>query len=245
MDLEQKNWLQRLMDRMKGGKEDGSGLPAVGSDGLIVEPAGGDGDSPDRSTGLTRWAKRESALTQLQEGYERVNQLIADMQKHMAEQSQRTERMCGAIEQLARAMEEVPDISREQARTLETIAGQFEASNTTSRQLAEVVGEIPKVTRAQSDTLAGIGRRIEMMNEQSVVGNQAMEKLNAAISSVGQTGQAQADLLKQIDARANEQNQRLSEMLAGQSRRFTILVIVAIVFGLVAIAASVLILRLR
>jgi methyl-accepting chemotaxis protein len=174
-----------------------------------------------------------------------VNQLIADMQKHMAEQSQRTERMCGAIEQLARVMNDVPDISREQARTLASIAGQLEAADSASRELAEAVGEIPKVTRAQSEALTGISRRLDMMNEQSVVGNQAMEKLNTVVSSVGQSGQTQTDLLRQLDARASEQNQRLGELLDSQGRRFTILIVVVVLLALIAIAASILAVRLH
>lgn len=245
MEPELKTWWQRLRDWRRGSDDSASGLPAVGSDGLIVEPVSTDTDAPDKAAGLSRWAKRESALTQLQEGYERVNQLIADMQKHMAEQSQRTERMCGAIEQLARVMNDVPDVSREQARMLEAISGQLEAANGASRELAEAVGELPKVTRAQSEALTGIGRRLDMMNEQSVVGNQAMEKLNTALSSVGQAGQAQADLLRQLDARACEQNQRLNELLDSQRRRFTILIIVVVVLALAAIAASVLAVRLH
>jgi len=240
MEYEPKNWWHRLMDRVKStGQGDGPDLPAVGADGLLVEPA--DKEPDDKGpAGLTRWAKRESALAQIQEGYERVNQLMADMQQHMADQSARTERMCAAVEQLARTMEDLPALSREQARTLETIAGQMEASSSNNQQLAEAVGEIPRVTRAQADALAGISSRLEMMNEQNVVATQSMDKLNSAVASVGQTGQIQAELLKQLDARAGEHNRQLADLLAGQNRRFTILLVIAILVALAAVAAAVL-----
>ena len=242
IESEQKNWWHRLMDRVKcAGRGDGADLPAVGADGLLVEPAAPDTDSEDKGpAGLTRWAKRESALAQLQEGYERVNQLMADMQQHMADQSARTERMCAAVEQLARTMEDLPAISREQARTLEAIAGQMEASSSLNQQLAEAVGEIPRVTRAQADALTGINSRLEMMNEQNVVATQSVDKLNSAIASVGQTGQVQTELLKQLDARSGEHNQRLADLLASQGRRFTILLVITILLALAAVAAAVL-----
>lgn len=240
MESEQKNWWHRLLDRFKGPRRGGGAdLPAVGADGLLVEPA--DMEPEDKGpAGLTRWAKRESALAQLQEGYERVNQLMADMQQHMADQSARTERMCAAVEQLARTMEDLPALSREQARTLETIAGQMEASSSHNQQLAEAVGEIPRVTRAQADALAGISSRLEMMNEQNVVATQSMDKLNSAVASAGQTGQVQTELLKQLDARSGEHNRRLADLLAGQNRRFTILLVIAILVALAAVAAAVL-----
>ncbi len=245
MELDNKGWWQRLKDRMGSGKADSSGLPTVGDDGLMVEPASPENDSADKGTGLSRWAKRESALSQLQEGYERVNQLMADMQKHMAAQSERTERICGAIEQLARTMEDAPELSRQQSRTLETIVGQLEAANSGSQQLAETIGEMPKAARAQSEALAGISRSIEMMNEQTVVGNRTMDKLQSTIASVGQTGQIQTELLKQLDARAGEQNQRLNEMLASQTRRFTVLLVIAIVLAVAAIVTSLLAIRMH
>ena len=84
-------------------------------------------NAPDRQgAGLTRWAKRDLAITRLQEGYEKVNQLVADIQKHMADQSERTDRMCGAIEQLSRSLTDLPDISGQQARSLQAIVGQLD-----------------------------------------------------------------------------------------------------------------------
>lgn len=242
MERERNNWWRRLTRRVRGtsGAEPGE-LPAAGDDGLLVEPAEPDRESDDKGQGgLTRWAKRESALTQLQEGYERVNRLMADMQQHMADQSNRTERMCAAVEQLVRTMSDLPSLSRDQVRTLESIAGQIEAANTTSRQLADALAEIPKVTRAQADALSGINSRLEVMNEQSLVEAQVTEKLQAAVTRVGNTGQLHTELLKQLDTRAQEQNERLADLLANQVRRFTVLFVVVTVLAAVGVAAAVL-----
>lgn len=244
MELDNKGWWQRLKDRMGGGKADTPDLPTVGDDGLIVEPVSPEAEAAEKGTGLSRWAKRESALAQLQEGYERVNQLMADMQKHMAAQSERSERICGAIEQLARTMESTPELARQQSRALEAIVGQLEAANSGSQQLAETLGEMPKAARAQSEALAGISRSIEMMNEQTVVGNRTMDKLQSTIASVGQTGQIQTELLKQLDARAGEQNQRLNELIAGQNRRFTVLLVIALALAVAAVVTSLLAIRM-
>ncbi|HSW44306.1 MAG TPA: hypothetical protein VLM89_01915 [Phycisphaerae bacterium] len=239
MEPDRRNWWHRLMERVKGtGHDDSNGLPAVGDDGLLVEPVQSEKDTDDKAAGLSRWSRREGAIAQLQEGYERVNQLMVDMKQHMADQSARSERICGAIEQLTRAMTDLPALSREQARALESIAGQLEASRGDTQQLTEAMAEIPKAARSQTDALTGMNSRLDMMNEQNVVGTQVMEKLQSAVTSVGQAGQVQTELLKQLEARAGEHNQRLGELLTGQSRRFTILFAITVALAVIALAAA-------
>jgi len=252
MESETKNWWRRLTDTLKKShRDDEPELPAVGENGLLAgpaEPIVGSESEPaaDKPPGaLARWTKRDQALTQLQEGYERVNQLIADMQRHMVSQSERTERMCNSLEQLSRSMAEVPAVSEQQARTLESIVGQLETANTRTQQLAGAVGELPKVARAQTETLTGINRQLEMVGEQSVVTCQTMEKVGTAISSVGDTSGAQTKILKQMNYRVDEQNERINQLIASQGKRFVMLFVVTALLAVAAIAAVVVSLALR
>lgn len=246
METETKNWWQRLTGTLKKSRRDFDApeLPAVGEDGLLVEPAESNAGSEtepaaEKQPGaLTRWTKRDQALTQLQEGYERVNQLIADIQKHMASQSERTERMCHALEQLSRSMADVPSLSQQQAQTLETMVGQLETANARTQQLTSAVGELPKAARAQTETLAGINRQLEMAGEQSVVASQAMEKLGAAVKSVGDISSAQTGILTQlINNKTEEQSQRIEQLTASQNKRFMLLFAVVVLLAVGAIAA--------
>jgi len=241
MEPETKTWWQRLRKTLtqsqdEPGRQD---WPTVGEDGLLSEPAElstnaeGEHVGEKPSVPVPRWTKRDQALHQLQEGYERVNQLIADIQKHMANQSDRTGRMCNALEQLSRSMSDLPSLEQQQAQTLESIAGQLEITNTKTQQLTAAVDELPKAARAQTETLAGINRQLEMAGEHSVVASQTMEKLGSAVKSVGDISSAQTGILTQlINSKTDEQNAHIEQLAASQNKRFMMLFALVIILAL-------------
>jgi CHASE3 domain sensor protein len=245
----------RLSGRLKRKKPDREneprGWPEVGEDGLLAEPAEpfppGDPDGVgNRPTGaLARWARRDQTLAKLQEGYEQVGQVIGEIQKQLVDQGDRTERISTSLEQLARAMGDLPDVSRRQVLTLESIAAQLENTSGRTQKLTEIVSELPKVTRAQTDTLAGINRQLEMASEHNVLATQTTEKLGNALDSLGQASASHADAVNQMNTRVNEQNNLLTQLIARQSKRFMMLFIVTIVLAAAAITVAILSLALR
>jgi len=253
MSSDTPNWWQRIVSRLKPSPttEPANELPAVGKDGLLIEPAesapedGPNASSEKQSTALGRWAKRDLAITRLQEGYDRVNQLIADMQKHMADQSERTDRMCSAIEQLSQSMAKMPAVSTDQTRTLQSILGQLETANNHNRQLTTALEEIPKVTKSHYNTLSGINRQLEMMTEQDIVSGQNMERLGGAIQTLGQHGGTQTDLLKEMNIKMAVQNERLGEFVTTNTRRFVILFIAALILAVTGIVIGITAVMLR
>lgn len=226
-------------------------LPDVGEDGLLAEPAAhpsdGDGESAPDKPGLSlpRWTKRDQTLAKLQEGYEQVTQVVEKIGGHLVTQEKHSERICDSLEQLARAMSDVPNISRQQAQTLDAIAGQLENTNARTQQLAETMSEIPKVARSQTETLNGITRHLEMSGEQNVVTTQTLDKLGTTISVLGESNHAQSEVLQQMDAKTAEQNQMLTSLIARQSRRFMMLFIVTVLLAAAAVVIGILSLNPR
>ncbi|MBI4581365.1 MAG: hypothetical protein HY718_16810 [Planctomycetes bacterium] len=241
-----------LFRKRSAGDGKARGLPAVGDDGLLLDPAeypeptAADAEAgSERSVNpLTRWTRREQTLVRLQEGYERVNQVVEEIQKHLAQQGERTERISSALEQLARTMGDLPGLGRQQAQTLEAIAGHIEAGNTRVHQLGEAVSELPKASRAQTETLNGIKRQLEVTGEQNLVTSQTMEKLSSAIGVLGELNATQVQALQQMNAKADDQTERLSQLVARQNRRFVMLFVVTIVLAVGAITAAILSLSL-
>ena len=223
-------------------------LPAAGDDGLLLEPAeypeplGPEGEAPAERTAnpLMRWGRRDQTLAKLQEGYERVNQVIEEIQKHLAQQGERTDRICTALETLARSLGDVPVLGRQQAQTLEAISGHIEAGNARLQQVAESVGEIPKASRAQTETLNGIKRQLDMTGEQNLVTGQTMEKLSTAIAALGELNSTQVQALQQMNSKAADQSDSLRHLIGRQNKRFLMLFIVTIVLAAGAITAAVL-----
>jgi len=221
--------------------------PVSEEDLLARGPDGGEPltETPDRPGPLARWARRDQAIQQLQEGYERVTKVMEDIQAHLVQQGERSERICGALEQIAKAMVEAPQIARQQAQTLDHIAGQIEAGNARAQQLADIVSELPKVTRSQTETLSGINRQLEISNEQGIVTSQTMDRLGTTLRTMGETTQAHGEIIREMSVRAVEQGRQLTDLIAQQSRRFMLVFGVTVFMTLAAIAAAIVGLALR
>lgn len=240
------SWWTRFVDGLRGkpGAVRPADLPEVGEDGLLSEPVDfptGEGDgAPDRAaTGLSRWSKRDQTLAKLQEGYERVTQVVEAVQQHLSEQGQRTERIATALENLSRNLTDVPAAARQQIETLQAIAGHLETTNTRSQQLNETMAEIPRAARVQGEALSGIKRQLDMAGEQNLLTSQTMEKLGTAIHSLGEFNNAQTQVLRDMSVSTVHQNELLTRMIAKQSRRFLILFIVTVILATGAVAAAV------
>lgn len=235
--------------------------PELGEDGLLAEPAEfdgdtmpeevsevesvSDGDSSRPSKALARWAKRDQTLAKLQEGYEQVTELVEQIRNHLHTQDERSERICNSLEQLARSMSDMPELSRQQSEQLAEIAARVQASHTDTKKLSESLGELPKVSRAQSNTLNNISRQLEMTNEQNVVASQTMDKLGTAISMLGESNQSQAEVLRRMDAKSAEHNETMNHLVASQGKRFMALFIVTMVLVAAAITLGGIALAMR
>lgn len=220
-------------------------LPEVGEDGLLAESVAPPTDNESEpvaekpSGPLARWSRRDQAVAQLQEGYERVTQVIEDIQKHLSSQGERSERICTALEQLARSQNNTPAALRQQIETLENIASQLQTTNSHTERLAEALDEIPKASRMQSQTMEGINHQLEVANEHSLTGSQTLDKLSSVIAALGQSNNTQTRTLSELKTDANHQNELLSQLIAKQSKRFTMLFVVTLILAAAAIVAAV------
>ena len=241
MTTKNTGWWQRIRQAIAGGRDqDGLyELPRAGRDGLLAEPSKpvmgiSDESGSDRPAALIRWPKRDQSISHLQEGYERMLHLMDDIQKHIADQGERSARTCNAIEQLARSMADQPEVARQQTNMLESMLGQLESTSAKTQQFAEAISEIPKVARTQTDTLNHINRQLEMVSEQNIVSTRAMEKLGTTIDGVGQANTTQIDILRHLVLKTSEQSELVQQLIANQNKRFLMLFVITLFLVIVA-----------
>jgi hypothetical protein len=241
-DTQPKQWWRRMFKGFqRGDAASQSELPPTGEDGLLREPAGEETKTEEGGkgpTGLARWAKRDATLLRLQEGYEKVNQLIADMEKHMVEQSERTERMCSAIDRLAGAMADVPENASAQKQALQSILGQLQSAQSQSERLTSGLDNLSKTVKTQETTMNNMGRHMEVMAEQNVVGTQMTEKLVGTVQGLGDQSTGQTRLLQQVTGHLKEQNDQFQRLTASSLRRVTILWIVTLILAAAGLGAA-------
>lgn len=239
----------RLSEMFRPGHS-GRNLPPVGDDGLLANGAVGGGEDDDGASTvsdkpITRWTRRDQALQQLQEGYQRVTDLIDAMQKHMGEQSDRTERIASSLDYLARSLSDLPTASRQQAETLGAIASHLEVTNSRTQQLAESISELPGATKAQNEALTGITRQLDMANETHVQLNHALSSLGEAVGTLRKSGEAQAESLRSLQEEGRDREGHLAQLVSEQQRRFTWLFAITLIFALLGAAAGTTVIVLR
>ena len=239
------SWWKRLGEAFRGPSSSPhvtDEFPKVGTDGLLADPAEAvepdAASAPDKALGpLARWNRRDQTLAKLQEGYEQVTRVIQEIENHLVAQADRSERICNSLEQLARATSELPTATRLQTETLETIAAHIEATSSRTQQMAESLSQVPKLAKTQSETLVSINRQLEMAGEQRVLASQTLDRIGGALGTLSTTSQTQTERLKMIGARAEEQVDLLSQMIARQNRRFIMLFVVTVLLAIGALAA--------
>ncbi len=229
---------------------DGPAFPAIGADGLLADgPDGVADDEPGAAAvsekPLSRWNRRDQALQQLQEGYQRVVDLIDAMQTHMAAQSDRTERIASSLDLLARTLADLPAASRQQAQTLDAIASHLEMTTSRTQQLAESIRELPGATKAQSEALGGVTRQLEMANETHVQLNHALASLGEAVGTLRRSGEAQAESLRSLQQEGRDRESRLAQVIDQQQHRFAWLFGITLLFAVLGAAAGTTVIVLR
>ena len=256
MDIRPQNLWTRISERFRNrfaetldhggnGRSGSEDLPEIGPDGLLTVPAEYPDDAvedpvEEKNGGpLSRWARKDQAIKQLQDGYERVTGLIEDVHNHLVTQGERGDRVCESLEQIARSVSDLPTVTRQQSHRLETIGTQIETTNLRMQQLAESVQEVPKIIRMQSDSLTGIARQLEMAQEQGVLANRTMDKLCGAIQTLNESNNAQVKALWTMNTTAGQQNELLTHLVRRQSRLFVALVVVCGLMAAGSIATSI------
>ncbi len=225
---------------------------AIADDGSVVRssedgdrapgdeaPAAADAGSsapPERATPtLSRRSRREYSLGKLQEGYDRVLEMMDEMHKHMRVQEDRTQEIAGAITQLSRSLADVPKVDQQQVQLLSTIAAQLETTTVRTQQLGDAIGELPRVVRQQTDTLSGIERQLEMGSESDAHMAGTLQSLSRSVDRLGESSDKHANALNEMQVAGDEHQRRLDEILHRQTRQFTALVVITAVLAVAAV----------
>ncbi len=208
--------------------------------------AGADGDDASAAERITaavsRRGRREVSLSKLQEGYDRVLDMMDQLQTHMQTQESTTEQISEAMTQLSRSLSDLPSLNRQQAELLSAIAAQLETSTVRTQQLSDAIGELPRVTRQQTEALSGVQRQLEMGAEADVQLSSSMQSFGRSIDKLGDAAESQTASLNELHVANADRHAQLDEILHRQTRQFTILVAItailagaAIVVGTIAV----------
>jgi len=206
-------------------------LPQTGADGLLkneYSPVAGNGASRSR---VFRRPSQGQAINRLEDGYGKISTVVDSIHKHLEIQDERSRQVADSLSQLARTVAELPDAARSQHQELANLAQHFEVSNARLARWETTVSEIPKLANAQQETLRSLTEQIESnrkTHEQIAV---SLEGFAQAANTLGSAFQTSVETLAEVQRSTANRDDRLTELLEEQNRKFTKLFVGAIVLA--------------
>jgi hypothetical protein len=102
----------------------GDGQTSGNGHGTSIEPV-----QATRSTFLRPWARRDQAITHLQEGFNTLTELMSAVRDGLERQGQRQDELIGYLAHLPQAIQSIPEANRVQGETLKAIHQQLTAQH--------------------------------------------------------------------------------------------------------------------
>ena len=188
-----------------------------------------------RTTFLRPWAKRDAAISQLQEGFTTLTDLMGSIRDNLEKQNTRQEELLNALQQLPAVLQSIPENNRMQNETLQAIRGQMEGQSAQQQKLGEILNHIGKTTTEQRQMVDALRGRVEDLHKADTTIADYLNNVGSALKDVSQNSASTSQVLSQMRDNINERDDQLERVLHRQGTRFTTMLAVAIVISVAAL----------
>lgn len=181
-----------------------------------------------------RFSSREAAIERLEEGYQKVVNLVESIQRHLAVQEERSAIVAQSLARLADSLERTPEWSAEQRRLLEGIARSADGQTGALQRIEGSLVQLPALADAQRESVTSISRQLDATRQTHERVSAAVDGFRTAATAVGESCQASAAEMRQMQEAARQGEARVAAMFQEQSRRFTVFAMVVGAVGVVS-----------
>jgi methyl-accepting chemotaxis protein len=190
------------------------------------------------TTFLKPWAKRDAALSQLQEGFNSLTDLMSSVKENLDRQSQRQDELLRILQHLPEALRAIPENARTQTETLKVVGEQLQRHNVHYHRLADVLEKVSDSASDQKKVLDALHDRVDAISQhdQSMADN--MRSVSSAMQGVSQNTQTSARVLDQLNNNTRNRDVDLQWILHRQGTRVTVMLGVAILLSVAACATA-------
>lgn len=190
-----------------------------------------------RSSFLRPWAKRDAAISHLQDGFNTLTDLMGGIKQNLEQQGRRHEEMMGFISQLPQVMQSLPENSRVQGETLKAIHQQLAAQNMQQEKLSDILDKMSDNGTDQRGMIEQLRERVESFREQDQQIVEHMQSVGAAMQKVSHTSSTSASVLENLRDGLGQRDAQLERVLNRQNTRFTTMLAIAIFLSVAALVA--------
>ncbi|MGA2584275.1 MAG: type II secretion system F family protein [Tepidisphaeraceae bacterium] len=190
------------------------------------------------STPLVRpWGRNQAAISQLQEGFQSLTELMNAIRLSMETQGRRQDELLGHLSALPRVLEMLPESNRLQGQTLKAIHDQLMQQADQQHTLGEILEKLSEDGGDQREILQGLRERVETLNQQDRAMADSLNTVGAALESASRNSATSAEVLGKLNDNLHSRDQDLERVLRRQGARLTTMLWVAIGLSVVALAA--------
>lgn len=212
------NWLRSAQRNAEGPEEGAPDRFADQGAEAIDEPdAEAPADAPGTSLAQIDHAgpRRDDILLRLQDGYERVVELVTAIQQHMEESARHEGRTVESLQQMRELLGQLPALSERQLDELGKLGGQLDQQRMRAEELAGTVADLPDLGRRQGHALDQVREQMRIRQESDVALAGKVEGLDGKMEGLdGKVGGLDGRL-EGLDGSVV----RLSEAAADHNRR--------------------------
>ena len=226
-----------LLARLGGLFRRGNRAAAAADEPEDVSPVGPTDlvPAPGRPSLLRPFAKRDAALTRLQDGFDTLTDLMGGIKENLGDQGKRQDELLGYLSHLPKAIEGIPETNRLQVESLKAIAARLDQQNEQQHLIAQVLGKMADNDAQTTRAVAEVGARLEVVAEQGRNITDNLTTVSSAMQSVSRTSSASAAALVQMKDNIDRRDGQIERILHRQASRFTALLTVAIGLSLLAL----------
>jgi chromosome segregation ATPase len=213
---------------------------------LFKRPArpNGNGDSAEptvtvetRSVALRPWRRNQAAITQLQQGFASLTELMTSIRQHMDAQGRRQDELLAHLSALPRVMESIPESNRLQGEALKAIHEQLLHHANQQETLGEILQKLSEAGGEHKELLDGLRERVETISYQDKAMAESLNTVGSALESVSRNSAASTEVLGHLSNNLRTRDGELEQILHRQGSRFTTLLVIAIVLSVAALAS--------
>ena len=207
---------------------------------MSIPDSSGVADTPRPSliARVTGSARRDASVSQLQEGFNEVVDLIRTVRVHLDQQADRSERLLRLMEHLPAALESIPESSRNQSRMAEAMASHAEQQNRVIARLNETMGNMASASEHQSQVMGVLQQQIESSRRTDEQFLGSFSAINQTLIQLSQSSQASVQTLRKVTDQSDRSTQRIEDLMKRNSRTMTALSITGWVIAAAALATS-------
>jgi archaellum component FlaC len=180
-------------------------------------------------------AKRDAAISRLQEGFGNLSDLMSSIRDNLERQGERQDELLKYLAHLPAAMESLPESNRIHGETLKAIHDQIGQQGQHQEKLTEILSKLSDTHGESKSVLDDLSNRVETMRQtdEAIAGN--LNQVGSSLETVSKHSATSAQVLEQMRDNLNARDEQLQRMLQKNTHRFMVMMVISILLAIAAV----------